>query len=103
MNDLEKLLSQRAELDAKIQKAQVEARDSAIRQVRELMSQHGLSMSDLSAKPARVTKRGAPGTGAKVPAKYRDTAGNAWSGRGLKPKWLVAALAQGAKITDFEV
>ena len=29
--------------------------------------------------------------------------GQAWSGRGLHPKWLKQAIAGGAKITDFLV
>jgi DNA-binding protein H-NS len=39
-----------------------------------------------------------------VPAKYRDPAtGTGWSGRGLQPKWLKAALADGRKLSDFAV
>jgi DNA-binding protein H-NS len=103
MNDLDQLLTQRAELDAKIQRAQAEARDNAIAQVRELMARHGLTMADITARVPRVAKRPAATGGAKVPAKYRDQAGNTWSGRGLKPKWLTAALAQGAQLSDFAV
>jgi len=40
----------------------------------------------------------------KVAAKYHNTAtGDSWSGRGLQPRWLKAALAAGAKVTDFAV
>lgn len=40
----------------------------------------------------------------KAPAvRYRDPAtGNAWSGRGLTPKWLKVALESGAKLSDFD-
>lgn len=100
MNELEQLLNQRAELDARIQAAQQAARDQAITQVRELMARHGLSMADITARPPRAAK---PRSGGKVAAKYRDAAGNAWSGRGLKPKWLTAALAKGAKLSDFAI
>lgn len=106
MNDLEQLLNQRAELDARIQAAQTAARDQAITQVRELMARHGLTMADVHAKPARavrVASTGKPRSGGKVAAKYRDDAGNSWSGRGLKPKWLSAALAKGAQLTDFAI
>ena len=41
--------------------------------------------------------------GKKVPAKYRDKAGNAWAGRGAKPRWLVAAIKEGKKLEDFAV
>lgn len=37
-------------------------------------------------------------------AKYQNQAtGETWSGRGLQPKWLKAALTAGAKLEDFEV
>jgi ParB/RepB/Spo0J family partition protein len=36
--------------------------------------------------------------------KYRDAAtGSTWSGRGLQPAWLKAALAQGKALADFEL
>lgn len=102
MNDLDQLLAQRADLDAKIAAAQRAARESAVAQVRDLMARHGLTMADITAKTTRATA-GAARSGGKVAAKYRDKAGNSWSGRGLKPKWLTAALANGAKISDFAV
>jgi DNA-binding protein H-NS len=41
---------------------------------------------------------------AKVAPKYRDPAtGETWSGRGLKPRWLVAALAAGRAIDEFRL
>ena len=43
--------------------------------------------------------------GAKVPVKFRDPASpeRAWSGRGVKPKWLRAYLEQGRSIDEFRV
>jgi DNA-binding protein H-NS len=41
----------------------------------------------------------ATSTNAKV--KYRDDAGNAWGGRGPKPKWLQAGLASGRSLESF--
>lgn len=37
----------------------------------------------------------------KAPVKYRDDSGNTWSGRGLKPRWLKAALDSGRSLEDF--
>ena len=43
-------------------------------------------------------------SGNKVAAKYRNAStGESWSGRGLQPRWLKAALASGRKLTDFAV
>jgi ParB/RepB/Spo0J family partition protein len=40
----------------------------------------------------------------KAPVRYRDPmTGQAWSGRGLQPKWLKVALADGRKLSEFEV
>ncbi|MGR5262336.1 H-NS family nucleoid-associated regulatory protein, partial [Vibrio astriarenae] len=34
-------------------------------------------------------------------AKYRDEAGNSWTGRGKRPGWLVAHLSAGRQIEEF--
>jgi DNA-binding protein H-NS len=47
--------------------------------------------------------RGSVMKGKKVPAKYRDKAGNTWAGRGAKPRWLVAAVKEGKKLEDFAI
>lgn len=98
MSDLNQLLAQKADLERKIEAAQKQARTEAVAKVRALMTEYGLSVADLNAKgPARKTAGGN-----KVAAKYRNSAtGETWSGRGLQPKWLKAALASGRKIEDF--
>lgn len=37
------------------------------------------------------------------PAKYKDRAGNSWSGRGPQPNWLKQALASGKTLEDLRV
>jgi DNA-binding protein H-NS len=60
-----------------------------------------VTVADLSSK-AVPKPRG--GSGKKVAAKYRNmSTGDTWSGRGLQPKWLKAAIAGGKKISDFAV
>lgn len=39
----------------------------------------------------------------KVAAKFRDQAGNSWSGRGSRPRWLKEALAKGESLESFAV
>ena len=39
--------------------------------------------------------------GRKIAPKYRDKAGNTWSGRGAQPLWMTAAIKAGAKRDDF--
>ena len=103
MSSLKDLIAQRADLDAKIAEAQRTERAAAIEQVRSLMSQFGLTAADLVGRSGPALRRGA-GAGTKVAAKYRDnTTGETWSGRGLQPKWLKAALANGRQLSDFAV
>lgn len=60
-------------------------------------------------KPAKVAQSAKPkkaasiAKGTKIAAKYRDDAGNAWSGRGSQPRWLRAAIESGRKLEDFAV
>ncbi|WP_310733677.1 H-NS family nucleoid-associated regulatory protein [Aquincola tertiaricarbonis] len=55
--------------------------------------------------PASKKVRAANGKGAagKPPVKYRDESGNTWSGRGLQPRWLKQALANGSALESFRV
>ena len=43
------------------------------------------------------------GPRAKIAAKYADDEGNSWSGRGKRPKWLVAATEDGTPVDSFEI
>ena len=66
-------------------------------ELKELAQSKGFSLEELLGETR--------GKQAKTPVapKYADTANadNTWSGRGRKPKWLVAALENGALIDDF--
>ena len=114
MATYQELIAQRAALDkqrAELEKALAAEltahRAGIIAQIKDLMAGHGLTVADLesTSKPARGPKPKAEGDPArKVAAKYRDPAtGASWSGRGLKPKWLSAALAEGKTLNDFAV
>ena len=95
---LSDLLAQKQELEKQIADAQREQRSEAVAKVKALMAEYGLSLADIGSKSAAAPKR----TGGKVAAKYRNPAtGETWSGRGLKPKWLAAALESGRSLADF--
>lgn len=101
MATLSELLAQRESLDREIELAKKRGRADAIAQVRALMAEHGLTGADLGFGGKAGTRGGA---GRKAPVKYRDAAtGDTWSGRGLQPKWLKAALAAGRRLEDFAV
>ena len=105
MPTVAELIAQKAELEKQIADAQREEKAGAIAQVKALMAQHGLTAADLVSSRGPAPSRSAgPKAGGKVAAKYRDPAtGNSWSGRGLKPNWLKAALDSGKTLTDFAV
>jgi len=98
---LSELLAQRAALEKQIADAQREQRSEAIAQVKALMSEYGLTLADIGTRAAAGPARRSSG---KVAAKYRNAAtGETWSGRGLQPNWLKAALASGRTLSDFAV
>lgn len=98
-SSLKELLAQRAALDQQIAETKDKERSEAIAKVRSLMADYGLTVADLGSRPPKVAK-----AASKVAAKYRNQAtGESWSGRGLQPKWLKAAIAAGAKLEDFHV
>lgn len=101
MPTLNELLAQKAALEKQIIDAQREEKSGAIAQVKALMAEHGLSLADIGSRAAAAPRRSATG---KVAAKYRNPAtGDTWSGRGLQPNWLKAAVAEGRALSDFAV
>jgi len=101
MPSLQELLDRRASLEKEIEETRKREKADAIAKVKALMSQYGLTTADLGGKSVPKST-GTKGT--KVAVKYRDRAtGDIWSGRGLQPKWLKAALATGRKLDEFSV
>jgi DNA-binding protein H-NS len=101
MESIQELLAQKAALEKKIAEAQRTAKADAIAKVKALMAEYGLTAADLAGKTSATPKADA---GKKVAAKYRDpSTGQTWTGRGLKPKWLQAALTTGKSLEDFAI
>jgi DNA-binding protein H-NS len=100
MATLAELLAQRQEVEKQIANLQGAARSEAINKIHALMAEHGLSVDVVDKAEGRKGNE-APKRQAAV--KYRDQSGNTWSGRGLKPRWLTAALEAGGLLEDFAV
>ena len=101
MATLQELLAQKEDLERQIEQTKKHERGEAIEKIRSLMAEYGLTVADLA---TRATSKGKSAGHAKVAAKYRNAStGESWSGRGLQPRWLKAALAAGKKLTDFAV
>ena len=104
MPSLNDLLAQKAQLEKQIADAQRAERGDAIARVKALMAEHGLTLADLGPRAVAAPRRASGNTGRKVAPKYRDPdSGKTWSGRGLKPTWLAAAIAAGKSLGDFAV
>lgn len=102
MATLQELLAQKEAIEREIELTKKRERADAIARVRSLMAEYGLTLADLGGKASSAPARSAGS--AKVPPKFRNAAtGDTWSGRGLQPNWLKAALASGRKLDEFRV
>ena len=86
-----------------------------IERVKEAIAHYGLTAAHLfggkaatgaPARMPRATRKKAAGrkaTGRKSAGqiRYRDDAGNAWTGHGRRPKWFTDAIASGKKPEDL--
>jgi DNA-binding protein H-NS len=110
MSNYQDLLAQKATLEkqaAELEKQLAEARRAeragVINQIKSLLSEHGLTVADLGLKGGKAPATG-NGAGRKVAPKYRNKdTGETWTGRGLQPKWIQAAVASGKKLEDFAI
>lgn len=98
----EALLRQQEEISKSIAEFQSAQRASVINEIKTLMAQHGIAVADLVTTSKRGNAGGVEKEPSKVAAKYRDPdSGATWTGRGLKPRWLVAALESGRTQDEF--
>ncbi len=70
-----------------------------VAQIKELATSVGIQVEIVDAPVVRTSSR----AGVKVAIKYRDPANpkNAWTGRGMKPRWLKSLLENGRNIDEF--
>lgn len=82
-----------------------------IDRIKVAISTYGLTAADLglgaksaAAAPKSARKKTAPAKGkaANGVIRFRDEAGNSWTGRGRRPAWFLAALAAGKKADDLK-
>jgi DNA-binding protein H-NS len=73
-----------------------------VARVRQLMTELGVTMADLTPTEASKEKRTRAGKSEKVPPKYINAETNVtWSGRGATPHWLKAYEAAGRNREEF--
>jgi DNA-binding protein H-NS len=82
------LIKQRDALEQAIAQAREHELSEAVRQVRHLVSEFGLTVQDVFPS-GRGAAKPKISTGSKVAPKYRDpVSGQTWTGRGKAPKWI---------------
>lgn len=96
----------------------IKKRDVAgvVARIKDAIAYYSLTPQDLGlgagGKPARKTRgpgkkttarkvKAAKAAKSALPPKFRDAAGNTWSGRGRRPRWYVEARAQGKTDADL--
>ena len=85
-----------AEVNAELVKREAQDRTTAKDQILAIAQSVGMSVMDLIGKEKKV---------AKVAARYRNPAdaSEVWTGRGRKPRWVEAALKDGASLESFAI
>ena len=98
------LIAARGELEKRIATRQHDARAMNIAKVRAVMAEFGVTAADITGKVTAGRASTTVNPRGKLAIKYHNAAtGDSWAGRGKQPRWLTAALASGAEITDFAV
>lgn len=100
----EELRRQAAEIEQQINQARKSERAEVVAKVKQLMADNGLTVADLGLKDAKRNSGSSALSGTKVAPKYRNLdTGETWTGRGLQPKWIQAAIQNGKKLEDFAI
>lgn len=96
MTTYKELLAQREALDNQIDQARQHELADAVKRVRELVEEFGLTQADVFGN-ARKGRTQTTTAGRKVAPKYRNpTTNETWTGRGRQPRWI-----QGKQLSDF--
>lgn len=110
---LRELISLRSKVETAIQKLETANLSKARLEATKLAKEYGIPLEalvekDQSGKSPRAKTAKIPKTRKsvkKVPPKYRhpDDASLTWTGRGLKPRWIVSLLENGVQLEDLAI
>lgn len=111
------MIIQIEELKRQAEKTRREEFSSVVKTIKKQIADYGITAEDLglstsapgkrgrkpksAAKPSRTPRPKRATAGIKVAPKYRDEAGNTWTGRGKQPKWVVSAIAMGRTLESL--
>ncbi|OOG57988.1 H-NS histone family protein [Polaromonas sp. C04] len=112
---LAQLNAQIAELQKKADAVKAKEAVGVIERIKEAIAHYGLTAADLGFSGQTVKAIKATGNlvarktrkkAAKKPAgviRYRDEAGQSWTGHGKRPRWFLAAIESGKTPEDLEI
>lgn len=101
MSTYQEIVQKISELQKQAEEIKAREQAAVIADIREKIEQYGLTAEDLGFGGKAASGKKAAAASRKVPVRYRDSAGNTWTGRGKRPGWLTQALASGKKVEDF--
>jgi len=101
----------KVKVEAELKRRDDSAKKEALKAMKKIAAEHGVALSDVlaEAKPAAAapkrTRKASPAKGKRVPVKYRNPADatQGWTGRGRKPRWVEAWLADGKSLDQLLV
>lgn len=103
---LKDIEEQIAKLQEEAEKIRTSEKAEVIERIKEAVKHYGITAAEIGlagavrgGRKAKVASKAKTGTAA--PVKYKDDAGNSWSGHGRKPQWFVAALKAGKSEDDL--
>lgn len=102
MDELEKIQAQIEELQKKAQEIQQQKKSEILEEVKAKIKAYGLTARDLGLVEVVVSQPAVEKTKKPVAIKYRHNE-DTWTGRGMKPKWVVKYLEGGGKLEDITV
>lgn len=108
---LTQIEQQIAKLQAQAQALKAREAAGVIERIKAAIAHYGITPQQLFDTPPKAAARQAakktpPKSStnkAPLPVKYRDEAGNAWSGHGKRPKWFLRAIESGKTREDLAV
>jgi len=101
-----------SKVDAELKRRDDTAKKEALKAMKKIAAEHGVALSEVLAeakpegtKPKRTARKASPVKGKRVPVKYRNPADptQGWTGRGRKPRWVEAWLADGKPLDELLV
>ncbi len=93
------LVKLRGDVDKAIATVADREKRAALEAAERVAADHGFTLSELTGIAGGKASKMKP----KSPAKYRnpENGDETWSGRGRKPRWILAAESAGRSISDF--